>query len=147
MSVNHTKNTGNCPLKKSLPFPAAEHIFSLRSMKMTFHCSGWKMDLHLDLTLKIWPVWRIQLWSVRFIHSFELLNWTLSWRWVEIGLSVSVQGYRHCPRAKCCSLNQIKYKLQTGSYALLVITIGLFFWDSNRTTESKIKFYRSTSKI
>lgn len=40
----------------SLPFTAAQCIFSLRSMKMTFHCKVGEMDLHLGLTLKIWPV-------------------------------------------------------------------------------------------
>lgn len=118
------------------------NIFSLKkkkSMKMTFHCYGCRMDLHLGLTLKICPVWRIQLWGVRFIHSFELLNWTPSQRGVEIGLSLPMQGYRHRPRAKHCRLNQMKYKLHTGSYAPLVIVIG-FFWAS-KTTQPESEFY------
>lgn len=106
---------------------------------MTFHCYGCRMDLHLGLTLKICPVWRIQLWGVRFIHSFELLNWTPSQRGVEIGLSLPMQGYRHRPRAKHCRLNQMKYKLHTGSYAPLVIVIG-FFWAS-KTTQPESEFY------
>lgn len=100
-------------------------------MKVSFHWYGWRMDLQL----KSVPFEEFDYWSVTFIRSFSLLNWTPSQRGVEIGSSLSMQGYRYCPRANHISLNQIKCKLHTGSYAPLAITISCL-WDSNRTTQS-----------
>lgn len=90
------------------------------------HVSGWKINLHLGLTLRFCPIWRI-------IRTSEPLNWTLSERNTDRVISRSARLHRHGPRAKHSSVNQMECELQTGSSPTAII-ICCFL---NRTTRPK----------